>query len=46
MDVSGWLEVVLSWPSRFIAAEPDEAAGLGTGLGIGLDLEELGPAGR
>jgi uncharacterized protein len=46
MDVSGWLEVVLSWPSRFIAAGPDEAAGLGAGLDIGLDLEELGPAGR
>jgi hypothetical protein len=34
MDVSGWLEVVLSWPRRFIAGEPDEAAG--------LDMEELG----
>lgn len=34
MDVSGWLEVVLSWPRRFIAGEPDEVFGLG--------MEELG----
>ena len=38
MDVSGWFEVVLSWPRRFIAGEP--------GGVFGLDSGEPGPDAR
>jgi hypothetical protein len=38
MDVSGWFEVVLSWPRRFVAGEPGDV--------FGLEMEEPGPAAR
>jgi DNA helicase HerA-like ATPase len=35
MEVSGWLEVVLSWPRRFVTGEADDF--------FGLAADELGP---
>jgi hypothetical protein len=42
MGVSGWLEVVLSWPRRFIMAEAAEFAGLEAEF-AGLEADEPGP---
>jgi hypothetical protein len=38
MDVSGWLEVVASWPRRFVAGEAGDATG--------LEVAEPGPPAR
>jgi hypothetical protein len=40
-EVSGWLEVVLSWPRRFVTAEADDFFGL-----AGDELEPEAPEDR